>query len=103
MNIIPIRSIPNQTLSVSLEQNCIINIFTRNNNLYVDINANGEDMVTSVIAKNLVPLVCIAYTGFLGNLIFFDTKGDHDPEYISLGDRYKLIYITKEEYELISK
>lgn len=99
---IPIKNEPNQNLSVILDgQDCQLGIYKRGNNLYMDVNSNGIDIVSTVIARNLVPIVCIPYTGFKGNLIFIDTKENNDPEYNSLGDRYKLIYLNQDEYAII--
>lgn len=69
--------------------------------MFVDINVNGVDVVTGVIARDVVPLVCREYAGFSGNLVFIDTQGNGDPVYDGLGSRYSLVYLTAEEYALI--
>ena len=69
--------------------------------MFVDINVNGADVVTGVIARDAVPLVCREYAGFSGNLVFIDTQGNSDPVYDGLGSRYSLVYLTAEEYALI--
>lgn len=48
-----------------------------------------------------MPLVSREYAGFSGNLLFIDTQGDKDPDYLSLGSRYSLVYLTAAENDLI--
>ena len=69
--------------------------------MFVDINVNGADVVTGVIARDAVPLVCREYAGFSGNLVFIGTQGSSDPSYDGLGSRFNLVYLTAEEYALI--
>lgn len=69
--------------------------------LFVDIAINGENIVTSVIALNEVPIICREYLGFKGNFYFIDTLGSENPEYSGLGDRFNLIYLEEEEYALV--
>ena len=47
--------------------------------MFVDINVNGADVVTGVIARDAVPLVCREYAGFSGNLVFIDTQRKRRP------------------------
>lgn len=67
----------------------------------MDINVDGEDIATAVIALDAVPLVCREYAGFIGNLLFIDTQGSSDPSYDGLGGRFALVYLTAEEYALL--
>lgn len=102
MQEIPIQPVPSQIAKVVLGgQNCQILIYQKPQGLFVDINADGSDIVTGVIARDAVPLVCREYAGFVGNLIFIDTQGASDPTYDGLGSRYSLVYLTAEEYALI--
>ena len=98
MQQIPIQPIPSQSVSVVLNgQNCQINIYQKGQLVFIDLNSNGVDIVTGVLAHNVNPLVCIKYTGFLGNLTFVDTQGNDDPQYTGLGTRYVLIYLSAAE------
>ena len=104
MLLIPIQPVPSQILATMLNgQNCQLFIRKLGSNLFVDINSNGVDIVTTVIARDMVPLVCIEYTGFSGNIIFMDLQGKSDPEYTGLGTRFILLYLTQSEYELAYK
>jgi hypothetical protein len=102
MQSVPLQPIPSQSTKVVLGgQNCQLLINQKPQGIFVDINADGVDIVTSVIARDAVPLVCREYTGFAGNLLFIDTQGSDDPFYAGLGDRFSLVYLTAEEYALI--
>ncbi len=102
MQEIPIQPVPSQITKVVLgAQNCQILIYQKPQGMFVDINVNGADVVTGVIARDAVPLVCREYAGFSGNLVFIDTQGNGDPVYEGLGSRYSLVYLTAEEYALI--
>lgn len=102
MQSVPLQPVPSQSTKVVLGgQNCQLLINQKPQGIFVDINADGVDIVTSVIARDAVPLVCREYTGFTGNLLFIDTQGIDDPAYAGLGDRFSLVYLTAEEYALI--
>lgn len=102
MQSVPLQPIPSQSTKVVLGgQNCQLLINQKPQGVFVDINVDGVDIVTSVIARDAVPLVCREYTGFAGNLLFIDTQGSDDPSYAGLGDRFSLVYLTAEEYALI--
>lgn len=98
MEIIPLDAIPAQTVSVILDgQNVQINLYQKYQGLFVDVNSNGTDISTGVIAQNRNALV--RQVGFSGNLAFRDTQGSDDPCYTGLGSRYQLIYLTDAELE----
>lgn len=102
MQEIPIQPVPSQITKVVLGgKNCQILVYQKPQGVFVDINADGSDIVTGVIARDAVPLVCRDYVGFPGNILFIDTQGSADPSYEGLGDRWTLVYLTAEEYALI--
>lgn len=102
MQSVPLQPIPSQSTKVVLGgQNCQLLVNQKPQGIFVDINADGVDIVTNVIARDAVPLICREYTGFAGNLLFIDTQGSDDPSYAGLGDRFSLVYLTAEEYALI--
>lgn len=99
---VPLLSIPSQSTKVVLGgQNCQILINQKPQGIFVDVNTDGVDIVTNVIAHDAVPIVCREYTGFIGNLLFIDTQGNDDPDYTGLADRFSLVYLTAEDYALI--
>jgi hypothetical protein len=96
---VPLQPVPAQQLQIVLGgQNCQIAVYLRGANLYVDVNSNGADISTGVLAMNMVPLVPCIYFGFAGNLVFIDTQGTSDPVYTGLGSRYQLLYLTAADY-----
>lgn len=102
MQTIPLQPVPSQSTKVVLGgQNCQILIYQKPQGCFVDINADGVDVVVGIIARDAVPLVCREYTGFIGNLLFIDTQGSSDPSYEGLGSRWSLVYLTVEENALV--
>jgi hypothetical protein len=99
---IPLQPQPAQTVKVVLDgQNCQIYIYQKDQGLFVDVNSNGVDIVTCVIARNVDPLICRTYAGFVGDLMFVDNQGVSDPVSTGLGDRYSLVYLSASDYDLI--
>ena len=102
MSAIPLQPVPAQSVKTILGgQNCLIRVYQKTQGLFVDLVSDGQPVVTCVIARDAVPLVCREYVGFVGNLIFVDTQGDADTTHDGLGSRFILIYITAEENEII--
>ena len=102
MQTVPLRPVPSQSTKVVLGgQNCQILIYQKPQGCFIDINADGVDIVVGIIARDAVPLVCREYVGFVGNLLFIDTQGNADPSYDGLGSRWSLVYLTAEENALI--
>lgn len=101
MKIIPLQSVPSQTVSVVLDsQSCRINVYQKDTGLYFDLLKNGVAIVTCRICRNKTKLIRHKYLGFLGDLFFFDTQGSNDPTYTGLADRYLLAFLTQAELEL---
>ena len=90
---IPLQPVPSQTTSVILgDQNCQIFVYQKPQGLFVDVNIDGVEAVTCVIARNLVSVMCRNYEGFVGDLYFIDTQGTSDPDSTGLGSRFQLVY-----------
>jgi hypothetical protein len=102
MQNIPLQPVPTQATKVVLGgQNVQLLIYQKPQGVFVDINADGVDIVAGIVARDAVPLMCRNYMGFIGNLLFVDTQGNSDPTYDGLGSRFSLVYLTAEEYALI--
>jgi hypothetical protein len=102
MQNIPLQPVPTQATKVVLGgQNVQLLIYQKPQGVFVDINADGVEIVVGIIARDAVPLMCRDYMGFIGNLLFIDTQGNSDPTYDGLGSRFSLVYLTAEEYALI--
>jgi len=99
---IPLQTVPAQIISVVLGgQNVRLNVYQKDSNLYVDVSANNTTINNCVLALDRNPLIRQGYNGFSGQIMFRDTKGTSDPVYTGFYDRYQLIYLTADEYELI--
>lgn len=95
MQTIPLDSVPNQNLRCTLgTQNCRIRVYTLSTGLYLDLELDGNPVVTGVICHDRCLLVRQAYLGFLGDLSFIDSQGTDDPQYTDLGGRWALLYLA---------
>ena len=102
MQTVPLSPVPSQSTKVVLaSQNCTIEVNQKPQGVFVDVSVDNVAVVTAVLARDAVPLVCREYEGFLGNLLFIDSQGSLDPQYAGLGSRWNLVYLTEEEYALI--
>jgi hypothetical protein len=101
MQIIPLRAIPNQTLSVLVSnQNTRINVYQKGvvPRLYCDVILNeATPQATGILCQNLKPIVRYGYVGYQGDFFFFDTQGADDPVYTGLGSRFLLYYLAPNE------
>ena len=92
---INIQSTPSQTFQVTLDSQSVqINLYQKNQGLFVDIGLNGTIISSGIIAENLNYLMPFGYVGFLGNLMFVDTTGNNDPYWEDFGTRFYLIYFV---------
>lgn len=95
--IIPLRAVPNQTLTTLLgNQNCRINVYQKFFGLFLDLTVVGSTTVpitTGALCEWNNPLVRYSYLGFIGDLCFIDTQGQSDPDYTGLGSRFQLVYL----------
>jgi len=90
---IPLQAVPSQFTKVVLgDQNFQILLQQKEQGLFVDVNVNGADVVTSVIARDNDDILCRKYTGVIGSLKFYDLQGQTDPHYSGLNSRYVLMY-----------
>lgn len=102
MQEIPLQPVPSQATKAVLNgQNFQILIYQKPQGLFVDVNVDGFDVSSGILARDTVPLIYRDYYFLSGNLIFVDTQGKSDPTYLGLGSRYSLVYLTGEEYDLI--
>ena len=95
MLIVPAQANPNQAFNISLGgQQCLISIMQTDYGLYMDVAVAGTPIVYGVLCENLNPIVREAYSGFVGDFVWYDTSGDGtDPIYSGIGDQYQLIYL----------
>ena len=101
MNIIPLKAIPSQTVSVVLDgQSCRVNVYQKETGLYFDLFKDGNAVITCRICRDKARLVGHKYLNFNGDLFFFDERGVTEPEYSGLGIRYFLAFLAKAELEL---
>lgn len=98
MQIIPLKPLPSQTVSVGLaNQNCTLNVYQKSTGLFMDVYVNGALIIGGVICENLNRIVRSAYLGFVGDFSFVDTQGSEDPVYTGIETRFFLMYIEQSE------
>lgn len=99
--IIPTDSVANQTLNIVLNtQNCTINLFSRNNKLFMDLFVNNINIIYGR-KLSITPLLPYPFMSseFIGNFIVLNNNGNLDvvPDYKLLGSSQSLIYFTQED------
>ncbi|AWB26169.1 hypothetical protein DA075_35450 (plasmid) [Methylobacterium currus] len=98
MQIIPLQSVPAQTVMATLAgQLAQIDLRQRAYGLHLDLRVNGTLLVAGAICQDRNLIVRSAYIGFIGDLCFIDTQGTDDPTYEGLGVRFGLAYIEASE------
>ena len=91
--IVPLDTVPSQTLSVTLSNQLVrLNVYQRNFGLYVDVAVNDALLIGGVIALDRNKIVRSPYLGFVGELAFFDVQGFNDPVWSQFGTRFFLGY-----------
>ncbi len=98
MLIVPLQAIPNQTVTVTLnDQVTQINIYQTYNGLFIDVYLENDLIIGGVICENQNRIIRSAYLGYSGDFAWIDMQGTSDPEYSGIGTRYFLAYLTETE------
>lgn len=91
---IPLQKTTSQSFKAVLaEQDCSIKVHQRAGYVYVDLTADGRQIVLGSLARDRVGLVRHDYLGFKGELMFEDTQGNNDPRCEGFNERWRLMYI----------
>lgn len=95
---IPVKAIPNQVLSVVLnDQNCTINLYQRGDFLYMDLTVDGVEVRRGAVCLPCITVPAYGSPDFNGILFFADmTGGTEPPNYTGLNDRWRLFYEVSE-------
>ena len=90
---IPLQPLADQSVQVYLAgQNCTLRVYQRRYGFFVDLYVNNALLRSGMEALNLRKIVRDPYLGLVGNLYFFDSQGNQDPDYTGLGGRFVLLY-----------
>lgn len=96
---IALQQVPNQSLVCSLaEQSCVITIRMIGKNLYLSLSKENTPICQNVLLVDRSAIVRAAYTGFVGDLIVVDKRGQESPVYTGWNDRWVLLY-NEEGYD----
>ncbi|ASW06309.1 phage baseplate plug family protein [Rhizobium sp. 11515TR] len=98
MLIVPLQAVPNQTVTVTLnDQVTQINVYQTYNGLFIDVYLENDLIIGGVICENQNRIIRSAYLGYSGDFAFIDMQGANDPDYTGLGTRYFLAYLSETE------
>lgn len=114
MQLITVSDVPSQTLVVQVGgQNCSLSVYQRSTSgvdtngnptsvgLFMDVEVEGEPVITGVLCENLNRIVRDPYLGFIGDFAWWDTQGSPlaglDPSTPGLGSRYQLLYMEADD------
>ncbi len=98
---VPLVRYPSQQVRCVLGgQDCLISVYQKAFGLFVDLYVANRLIVGGVLAQNCNLIVRSVYLGFVGDLFFYDTLSDDDPEWSELDGRFLLVYLDAEETAL---
>ncbi len=96
MQQISLQPVPSQQTQVVLGgQSCTLSIYVKYQCMFLDLSVGGTPIAYAIQCKSGVSLVPTSYLGFTGWLIFLDTQGSADPQYMELGTRWVLLYLDQ--------
>ena len=96
---IPLQQRPNQSLTCVLaDQSCVITIMMLGTSLYLSLSKDNTPICKNVLLVDRSAIVRAAYTGFIGDLIVIDKRGQESPVYTGWNDRWVLLY-NEEGYD----
>lgn len=96
--LVPINDLPNQTLNIVLSnQNCTINLLSRNNHVFFDLFLNNVNIIYGR-KLSLTPILPYEYMQslFIGNFFLINNDGNDitEPDYRLFGITQSLMYYT---------
>lgn len=102
MQIVPLQALPNQIVNIALnDQSCAIKVYQKFYGLFIDLYVDEQLVIGGVICEDRNRIVRSKYLGFDGDLAFFDTVGNADPSYETLGAQFLLAYFTEDDIQLL--
>lgn len=94
MLIVPLQAVQSQAITTSLGgQTCQINVYQKFWGLFLDLYVDNVLIISGVVCLNKHLCVISTYLGFVGDLMWNDTRGTADPDYLGLVDRFQLQYL----------
>jgi len=95
----PVEARPNQRFNVTLNaQDVTLALRWRSTGLFVDLAfQSAEQIVAGGIARDRNRIVRSEYLGFVGDLVWVDSQGTNDPDWLAIGQRFFLLYLTPDE------
>lgn len=95
---IPLDAVAFQKLTCSIEGKAVtLSIRQLGSSIYTDLAIDGEQINQGVRAVNGGSVMPYPHHQFSTNIYWKDAKGDTDPRYDGLGDRYFLLFEESDE------
>lgn len=91
---VPLVATPSLKFTTQLSgQNTKVELFQKATGLFSNVYVNDVAIALGTICQNGNTIIKSPYLPFVGDLAFFDTQGDSDPDYTGMGSRYFLGYL----------
>lgn len=98
MMIVPLQPLPAQVLYTMLNNQLTkLRVYQKPTAIFMDVYVNDALIIGGVICQDRNRIVRSKYLGYVGDLEFFDTRGNSDPEWEGLGSRFVLGYFDEGE------
>lgn len=99
--IIPLARTANQSFTVLINGVQVdISLHTRfNEELYISISIDGEDVINNRICRDRTKLINRNIEALNGDFVFIDTKNKLDPHWKELNNRFILVWSDFNEFQ----
>lgn len=91
--VIPVSAVPSQKINAVLGgQNCSFLLREMGGRQYLSLSIDGEQIFSSVLMVDRIPLKKYDYLPFVGDVASVDRQGTSDPDWQGWNTRFFLIY-----------
>ncbi len=98
MQLIALQNIPNQTFSITLDQQLYsITLRTIGNETYASVTMNGNDIIDGIKCQPNTPVIPYPYLEGAGGNFSFYTPNDEYPNYEAFDTTHFLLYASNAE------
>lgn len=103
---VPLQAVPAQDIKTVLDDRIVdLRVYQLRYGMFMNVSVSGVFEIGAVICENLNRIIRSAYlnerVGFSGDFVFQDTQGNSDPVFTGLGTRFRLLYLTQDELDLL--
>jgi hypothetical protein len=103
---IPLQAVPSQKIKTVLANQIVqLDVYQLRYGMFMNVWIGTTMEVGGVICENRNRIIRNAYLneaiGFEGDFIFDDQEGRADPVYTGLGSRYRLLYLSQADLDVL--